>query len=121
MQNRAMANRHTFLHNQSLVWGLCVGHNIILNVAVLSNLNRSKIRSQYSSKPNARVLPYLHISYQNRIRCNKRAGGNARRASLEFDNDWHVENCRLLPLVGLSAGKVGFCVAVKYFFQCGLG
>jgi hypothetical protein len=90
MQNRAMANRHTVFDNQSLGWGLCVGHDIILNVAVLSYSNRPKIRSQYSAKPNARVLPYLHIPDQNRIRCNKRAGGNARRASLELKNDWHV-------------------------------
>ena len=61
MQNRAMANRHTALDNQSFGWGLCVGYDIILNVAVLSYSNRTKIRSQYSSKPNARGLPYLHI------------------------------------------------------------
>jgi hypothetical protein len=90
MQNRAMANRHTLLDNQSFGWGLCVRYNIILNVAVVSYSDRPKIRSQYSSKPHARILPYLHIPDQNRIGCNERPSSNPRRATLEFKDDRHV-------------------------------
>src|ERR1700730_16712095 len=89
VENGAVAYGDPLFQDEARARRIGVSHDVVLNAAAGSDPDRREIGPQHGTKPDARIFANIDIADQHRIGRNERTGGNTRRASFEFDNDWH--------------------------------